>query len=121
MCHSNGRSILIETQPRPRPRSTGGDPFHHADPDGLEALHRAKVAGHIRHDLVSRVRDQLRAGTYETDAKMNGAVSGVVGYLNVGSPKCADCDHPLDPKPSQLTCRNCGATFERRMPSAEAA
>jgi anti-sigma28 factor (negative regulator of flagellin synthesis) len=45
------------------------------------AGHLLKASGDIRVDLVQSIKQQIEAGTYETDAKLNAAVDRLMDEL----------------------------------------
>jgi anti-sigma28 factor (negative regulator of flagellin synthesis) len=49
---------------------------------GVNSVYQALQANNIRTDLVSSVRSQIEAGTYETDQKLNSAVDKLLDDLN---------------------------------------
>jgi negative regulator of flagellin synthesis FlgM len=46
-----------------------------------EAAIRAAEAGGIRHDLVSRIRSEIAAGTYETPEKLDAALERLIDEI----------------------------------------
>jgi flagellar biosynthesis anti-sigma factor FlgM len=90
----SGTSVLapVRTDPFTGSRRAGkypGDDASARPSDTVELSSRArelsKAASNtppIRADLVARVRQELAAGTYERDAKVNGAVDKIVQSLN---------------------------------------
>jgi negative regulator of flagellin synthesis FlgM len=46
-----------------------------------EAAARAAESGEVRHDLVSQIRAQIAAGTYETPAKLDAALERLLDEL----------------------------------------
>jgi anti-sigma28 factor (negative regulator of flagellin synthesis) len=49
---------------------------------GVSTVYQALQANNIRTDLVSSVRSQIEAGTYETDDKLNAATDKLLDDLN---------------------------------------
>ena len=47
-----------------------------------QLLARLAALPDVRHDLVSRVKGEIAAGTYETDAKLNTAVDSLFNDLS---------------------------------------
>jgi len=46
-----------------------------------EAAIRAAEAGGIRHDVVSRIRSEIAAGTYETPEKLDAALERLIDEI----------------------------------------
>jgi negative regulator of flagellin synthesis FlgM len=46
-----------------------------------EAAIRASESGEVRHSLVNQIRSQIAAGTYETPAKLDAAVSRLLDEI----------------------------------------
>ena len=45
------------------------------------AMQTLKAGGDIRADKVAAIRDQIKAGTYETEAKLDAAINGLLDDL----------------------------------------
>ena len=47
-----------------------------------QAMQTLKAGGDIRADKVAAIREQIKAGTYETEAKLDAALNGLLDDLS---------------------------------------
>ncbi|MGL4513477.1 MAG: flagellar biosynthesis anti-sigma factor FlgM [Lacipirellulaceae bacterium] len=83
--HAPRRSAPSEGAPQPADRveisPAAQEASRLADAAELRAAEQATGAGDVRADLVSRLRNEIAAGTYETPERLDGALESLLDRL----------------------------------------
>jgi len=67
---------------KPAPRPASAQPVDQLElSDNAQFLSDVRESGDVRHELVASIKQQIATGTYETDAKLDAAVSRLLDEI----------------------------------------